>query len=209
MNRTATGAYQGDNRTGNKTRQRTDTSHMIDLIYALDAWVRGVRWRPRRKLSRTGAPVPSRRRGGPADHGHSTKKEAAFRRPSSLGRKRPRRAYAGETNRPAPQQPNCAAHEMQELLCRRSRKCVGHPKHKPLRRSRGRCQTKLLGLDVTVFRCGGGPEPRRLEQSPSFQSADNGDVLLVLALRAASRVCRPYRRPDWRAGALPSPLELV
>jgi len=76
---------------------------------------RGFQNQARRKFMR-----PRRRR----PHWPSPKKEAAFRRPSSLGRKRPRRAYAGETNRPAPQQPNCAMHEMQELLCRRSRKCV-------------------------------------------------------------------------------------
>jgi hypothetical protein len=50
------------------------------------------------------------------------KKEAAFRRPSSLGRKRPRRACAA--NRAAPQKPSCATQELQELLYRRSRKRV-------------------------------------------------------------------------------------
>jgi hypothetical protein len=38
------------------------------------------------------------------------------------------------------------------------------------------------------FRSGGGPEPRRLEQSPS---SNNGDVLHVTALRAVRGVARP------------------
>jgi hypothetical protein len=60
----------------------------------------------------------------PALMARPTKKEAAFRRPSSLGRKRPRRAYAGETNRAAPQNHICATHGMQELLRGLSHKCV-------------------------------------------------------------------------------------
>jgi hypothetical protein len=41
------------------------------------------------------------------------------------------------------------------------------------------------------FRSGGGPGLRRLQQSPAPKIANNGDVLRVIALRAASRPCRP------------------
>ena len=50
------------------------------------------------------------------ERARTQKKEAAFRRPSSLGRKRPRRACAG--NRAAQPQINFAPHQMQELSFR-------------------------------------------------------------------------------------------